>query len=126
MTRRMLAICAASAILLAGGGTTRAADTDAARMAAIKAKVAALSTETERLEDINAVKKLQRAFGYYVDRGYWQEAADLFADDATSETGVDGVYVGKGRIRELLVRQGGGHPGPGLPYGQFGHHMQLQ
>jgi hypothetical protein len=116
----------AYAIALSSEGAPHAADTDARRIAALKAKVAALSAETERLEDTNAVKKLQRAFGYYIDRGYWQEAADLFAEEATFETGVDGVYVGKAHIRELLIRQGGGHPGPGLPYGQFNHHMQLQ
>jgi hypothetical protein len=121
----MLAVGVASVILSAAAGAALAADADAARIAALKARLAALSTQAQRLEDGNAVKKLQRAFGYYIDRGYWQEAADLFADDATFETGVDGVYVGKARIRELLVRQGGGHPGPGLPYGQFNHHMQL-
>jgi len=107
-------------------GATRTADPDAARLTALNARVAALTTEAQRLEDINAVKKLQRAFGYYIDKGYWQDAADLFAENATFETGVDGVYVGKPHIRELLVRQGGGHPGPGLPYGQLNHHMQLQ
>ncbi len=50
----------------------------------------------------------------------------MFADDATYETGVDGVYVGKERIHEFLMRQGGGNPGPGLPYGQLNHRLQLQ
>ena len=109
-----------------GGGAGRATEADSARIAALEAKVAALSAEAGRLEDANAVRKLQRAFGYYVDKGYWQEASDLFTQDATFETGVDGVYVGKARIHQLLVRQGGGHEGPGLPYGQFNHHMQLQ
>jgi hypothetical protein len=103
-----------------------AGEANSGRLAALEAKVAALAAETQRLEDANAVRKLQRAFGYYVDRGYWQEAADLFAENATLETGVDGVYVGKDRIHQLLVRQGGGHEGPGLPFGQFNHHMQLQ
>jgi SnoaL-like protein len=119
------ALCA-SAITLVAAGTSRAADPDAARVAALEAKVATLAVEAGRIEDANAVKKLQRAFGYYIDKGYWDDAADLFAADATFETGVDGVYVGKARIHELLVRQGGGHPGPGLPFGQFNHHMQLQ
>ncbi len=101
-------------------------DKDSAHIAPLEAKVAALAAEAGRIEDANAVKKLQRAFGYYIDKGFWDEAADLFAADATFETGVDGVYVGKAHIRELLIRQGGGHPGPGLPYGQFNHHMQLQ
>jgi hypothetical protein len=122
--RCALVVCAGAMTII--GTAARAADADATKIAALEAKVAALSSEAARLEDANAVKKLQRAFGYYIDKGFWDEAADLFAADATLETGVDGVYVGKARIRELLVRQGGGHPGPGLPYGQFNHHMQLQ
>jgi SnoaL-like domain len=97
-----------------------------AQSAALEARIAALSHEADRLTDISLVKRLQRAYGYYIDRGYWQEAAELFLDDATYETGVDGVYVGKRRILEFLVRQGGGNPGPGLPYGQLNHRMQLQ
>ncbi len=85
-----------------------------------------MGREAQRLEDISRIKKLQRAYGYYVDRGYWREAADLFADGARFETGLDGVYVGRGRIHEFLMRQGGGNPGPGLPYGQLNHRMQLQ
>ncbi len=99
---------------------------DAARITALNAKIATLTAAATRLDDINSVKKLQRAYGYYLDKGYWQEAADLFADDATLEAGVDGVYVGKARILERLVKEGGGNPGPGLPYGQLNHHMQLQ
>lgn len=82
--------------------------------------------ELQALEDIDSVKRLQRAYGHYVDRGYWREAADLFADQGTFEWGQDGVYSGKARILEYLVRSGGGNVGPGLPYGQLNHHMQLQ
>lgn len=87
---------------------------------------AAVAAELQRLEDADAVKKLQRAYGYYLDRGYWQEAADLFADDASFEWGQDGVYLGKQRIHAYLVHSTGGNPGPGLPFGQYNHHMQLQ
>ena len=114
-------IMAATMVAAAAGGGAWAQD-----VPALRARAAALSAEAERVEDANDIKKLQRAYGYYLDKGYWGEAADLFADDATFEWGVDGVYVGKGRIREYLVRQGGGNVGPGLPYGQFNHHMQLQ
>ena len=54
----------------------------------------ALTARVEKLEGTRAVKKLQRAFAYYVDRGLWGEAADLFAADGTLEIGLDGVYVG--------------------------------
>jgi SnoaL-like domain len=90
------------------------------------AHLSALNEQAQTLEDINAVKKLQRAYGDYLDRGFWGQAADLFADNATLEWGEDGVQAGKARIRDYLVRQGGGRPGPGLPYGQYNHHLQLQ
>jgi hypothetical protein len=88
------------------------------------AEIARLSLEVERLEGARAVRKLQRAFGYYVDRGLWDEAADLFADDGSVEIGQDGVYVGKARIRDYLQKLGGGQPG--LVYGQLNEHVQLQ
>ena len=99
---------------------------DAARIAALKAKIARLSHEVDLIEDTNEIQNLQMAYGYYLDRGYWDEAADLFAADATVEMGDDGVYVGQDRIRKLIKLYGGGNPGPGLPYGQYYHHMQLQ
>jgi hypothetical protein len=97
---------------------------ESGRVAAINAEIDRLSAEVGQLEGARAVRKLQRAFGYYVDRGLWDEAADLFADDGTVEIGADGVYVGKPRIREYLQRLGGGKPG--LSYGQLNEHLQLQ
>jgi hypothetical protein len=90
----------------------------------IDAGIDQLSAQVDQLEGARAVRKLQRAYGYYVDRGLWDEAADLFADDGTLEVGMDGVYVGKARIREYLQREGGGKPG--LSYGQLNEHLQLQ
>ncbi|HEU4627380.1 MAG TPA: nuclear transport factor 2 family protein [Steroidobacteraceae bacterium] len=83
-----------------------------------------LETEVERLEAARAVKHLQRAYGFYMDRGLWRDAADLFAPDATFEVGADGVYVGRDRIAEYLRRAGGG--GTGLPWGILADHYQLQ
>ncbi len=95
-------------------------------VAQLRAGITTLAAEATRLDDVNAVKKLQRAYGYYIDKGFWGEAAALFADDATFESGVDGVYAGRARIRARLMLAGGGNPGPGLPYGQIYHRMQLQ
>jgi hypothetical protein len=88
------------------------------------ADVAALTARVEKLEGARAVKKLQRAFGYYIDRGLWGEVADLFTDDGSVEIGLDGVYVGKTRIREYLKRLHGGQEG--LIYGQLNEWMQFQ
>lgn len=88
------------------------------------AEIKALTARVEKLEGTRAVKKLQRAFGFYVDRGLWGEAADLFADDGTIEIGIDGVYVGKTRIKEYLQRLHGGQEG--LIYGQLNEWVTLQ
>jgi hypothetical protein len=90
----------------------------------VNAQIAALTLRVEKLEGVRAVKKLQRAFGYYVDRGLWQEAADLFTADGTIEIGLDGVYVGPQRIHDYLEKLGGGQPG--LVYGQLNEFVTLQ
>ena len=121
MILRMFMAAAAGVTLLLAPAAHAAT---ASRDARVEAEAARLTAEVERLEGARAVRKLQRAYGYYVDRGLWDEAADLFADDGTVEMGMDGVYAGKARIREYLQRQGGGKPG--LAYGQLNEHMQLQ
>jgi hypothetical protein len=95
-----------------------------ARGSSLDARIDALSAEVDRLEGARAIRKLQRAFGYYMDRGLWDEAADLFADTGSVEIGMDGVYVGKARIRDYLQRLGGGRPG--LMWGQLNEWLQLQ
>ena len=88
------------------------------------AEVAALTLRVQKLEGARAVKKLQRAFGFYVDRGLWDDAAELFATNGTIEIGVDGVYVGKARIRDYLKALHGGQDG--LIYGQLNEWVTLQ
>src|SRR5690606_28868247 len=90
----------------------------------LDAQIEQLTQRIERLEGTRAIKKLQRAFGFYVDRGLWSEAADLFSDDGTLELGSDGVYAGKDRIREYLKRLHGGQEG--LIYGQLNEWVTLQ
>lgn len=96
----------------------------AAQQARADTQIAALTDRVERLEATRAIKKLQRAFGYYVDRGLWTEAADLFADNGTVEIGADGLYAGKAHIREYLMRLHGGQEG--LVYGQLNEWVTLQ
>lgn len=97
--------------------------------AEIIAEAEELSLRVERLEGVRAIRNLQRAFAYYVDRGLWQEAADLFTDDGSFEMGVDGTYVGRERIAEYLRRlhardSSGGQEG--LIYGQLNEWVTLQ
>lgn len=98
----------------------------AERQEQIKERIARLQDEVQRREDYLAIIKLQRAYGFYLDRGYWREASNLFTEDATFEQGVDGVYVGRERIHQVIVKLTGGNPGPGLPFGQLHERFQLQ
>ena len=129
ITSRRLAVAAFPATFAVGSSTAHAQTLrDDRVLEEVGARVALLAAEAERLEDIVAIHRVQRAYGYYIDKGFWNEAADLFADDSTLEVGVDGVYRGRERIRQAIIRYGGGMEGtgPGLPFGQFNHHMQLQ
>ncbi len=83
-----------------------------------------LEQRTTQLRDAADIRRLQRAYGHYVDRAFWHDVADLFAEDAVIEFGNDGAYVGRERIREYYLRLGEGETG--LRHGQMNNHMQLQ
>jgi hypothetical protein len=126
--RRTLLPMLAAACALYAAGPAWAAQKDDARVAALKTRMAAIAAQADQLEAITKLQRVGRAFGYYSDKGYFAEAADLFTDNATFQWGNDGIYRGKARIRELLTRQGGGSmkEGPGLPFGRLNLRMQLQ
>jgi hypothetical protein len=85
-------------------------------------RVADLVLRAQRLEDEHSVLNLQRGYGYYIDRGMWQEAADLFAPDGSREVGQAGVYVGRDQIRRSLSLT---RP-QGLRAGELNDHLQLE
>lgn len=111
---------AIAAVLLAAPTPAAAQMTDAQ----VRAEAAALTRRVEVLEGSRAIRNLQRAFGFYVDRGLWRDAAMLFAADGTIEIGADGVYQGPARIEEYLRRLHGGQEG--LIYGQLNEWVTLQ
>jgi hypothetical protein len=119
--RSMLATGLAALVVSGCGGEPT--PEEAAQFAALAARVAALEQRKERIEDVNAIERLQAAYGYYVDRALWDEVANLFADDGTIEIGLDGVYVGKARVREYLYALGGGRQG--LVDGELSEHLQV-
>jgi hypothetical protein len=81
-----------------------------------------LIQRVQRLNDESEIENLQHIYGYYVDRKMWDDVADLFADDATLETGLQGVYVGRASIRRALNQFGPA----GLREGEVNDHLQLQ
>src|SRR3954469_8330782 len=83
-----------------------------------------LEIEVTRAEDIRAIKKLQRQYGYYADRGLWNELADLFTDDAFADY-PSGIFDGNASIRAMFI-QNLGQGKPGLAEGRIYNHTILQ
>jgi len=89
-------------------------------IAALKTRIAELEVQARAAADYIAICNLQRAYGYYVDKTLYDEAADLFARDGRLEIAGRGLFVGQARVREYL------HKLPRLAYGTVFNHMQLQ
>ncbi len=120
-TRSAFALGIAAA-LGAAAWLARPAVSQDGSLAALAARAAALERDVARLEDVNAIKKLQRIYGFYTDKQLWSQAADLFSADGTIEVGGRGVYEGRDRIREFLLLNGPETPQPKRLF----DHMQLQ
>ena len=71
-------------------------------IAAFVDRIEALEKRAQAAEDYRELVNLQGAYGYYVDKGLWDQAADLFARDGTLEIAGRGVYVGRERVRQYL------------------------
>ena len=72
--------------------------------ASLADRVNEFAQRAARLNDQAEVTNLQHTYGYAVDRKLWDQAAGLFAKDGTLERGLQGVYVGKARIRQALAQ----------------------
>jgi hypothetical protein len=105
-------------VLAAGWNVAYAAES------ALDREIARLGAEVDELEATRAVKHLQRAYGFYLDRALWNEIEALFVADGTIELGSDGVYVGPQRIRQYLQKLGDDQVG--LKWGKLAEHIQLQ
>lgn len=88
----------------------------------VQSRIAAYKQRVDRLEDQVAIENLQALYGYYFDKGMWDDVADLFATRGSFEYGQRGVYIGKERIRRALLLFGPN----GLAPKYLNNHMQLQ
>lgn len=120
-------VCGSAALLLGcgqGGSAPGSSGADSgADLATLWSALDAVEHRRQLVEDSNDVKRLQRAYGYYLDHGLWDELANLFSEDASLEIGLDGIYRGRDRIREYFYVLGDGRHG--LPTGALNEHMQL-
>jgi len=105
----------------------RAETADGDRVARLEAAVERLSRELEQLKDVNAIRWLQHTYGYFMDKGLYDEVVDLFAADGELRF-MGGVFKGKAGLRRLYCeRLRPGFTGKNGPaYGMLCDHMQLQ
>ena len=57
----------------------------------LRERITVLREKVQRIKDGNDIKRLQRIFGYYFDRGLWDEMADLFSDHTVGRGGEGGI-----------------------------------
>lgn len=89
----------------------------------LEAQLADLDARITRLEDMNEIERVQRTYGYFVDKGQWTHLANLFAEDATLEIGGKGIFLGRERVLEYMQTAFGPD---GAPVGMITNHMQFQ
>lgn len=112
-------ILGVSLLLLTGCGSHDARQA-AAQIASLQAQVEQLQRQTQAASDYIEIANLQAMYGYYVDKSRWDDAAALFAPDATLEIAGRGLFKGQQRISEYLHQLGD------MAYGRLYNHMQLQ
>jgi hypothetical protein len=122
----VLAIAGVIAGGMAGAQGRQATRSSEARIADLEAQVKALGARVQAQEDIEAIYRLTRAYGYYVDKAQWSDVAALWAEkDSSVEIAARGVYLGRaGAERLFKASMGGGRDG--LREGQLFNHMLLQ
>ncbi|HUK02588.1 MAG TPA: nuclear transport factor 2 family protein [Steroidobacteraceae bacterium] len=98
------------------------------RLEAMEKQMQQMASELGTLKDVNAIRRVQFAYGYYMDKQLYDEVADLFADDGEVHFG-GGIYRGKAGVRRLytgVFRQAFAAGANGPVYGLLLDHLQLQ
>jgi hypothetical protein len=89
----------------------------------IETRVDRLQAHLERIESVRAIKRVQYAYGHYVELGLWNDFADLFTEDAATNY-QQGAH-GKAAIRKLFFEQVG-QGKLGLSEGRIYPHILFQ
>jgi SnoaL-like domain len=96
---------------------------------ALRRQVEQLTRQFHTLEDVQAVRRVQFAYGYYMDKGHYQEVVDLFADDGEVRF-MGGIFRGKDYgVKRLYIdrfRKTFTHGRNAPAYGFMLEHLQLQ
>ncbi len=92
------------------------------RIAALEAQVAALADRVGHAEDVQAIRTLQFAYGYFMDKCMFAEIVDLFAEECELHF-MGGVFKGKAGARRLY---GGASKMNGPEHGMLFEHIIAQ
>jgi hypothetical protein len=115
-----IALCCMSLGCSKLGSSILAGKDSGAQLRKLQSQVEDLERRVGKTEDFIALSNLEDAYGYYLDKCQWDQAADLFAKDGRIEVGGRGVYIGQDRVRAFMQHL------PKFQYGQVFNHMQLQ
>jgi hypothetical protein len=75
----------------------------------LEAKIKILENQVKILQDTEEIKRLQRAYGYYLEHWMAEEVIDCFADGPDTELNIwVGTYMGKEGIRRYFSEYWGG------------------
>lgn len=91
-------------------------------------KNAELERRLGMLEDLNAIRRLQFSYGYYIDYCHYDDVVNLFAEDG-EVVFLSGVYKGHGGIRRLYcdwIQQLFNQGREGADDGFLFDHIQMQ
>jgi NitT/TauT family transport system substrate-binding protein len=80
-----------------------------------------LDRDATLLLEESRAQNLVAAYGYYLDRGMYDDIADLFTEDAEAGVITEGAWRGRDGIMAFLARYGA----PGLDEGELNDHPQL-
>ena len=109
--------------LAIGASSVLATAQHADPLPALETRVEQLHAHLESVESIRAIKRLQYAYGHYVEFGLWNDFADLFAADAV--TNYQAGVRGKDAIRQLFFEKVG-QGKLGLSEGRIYPHILFQ
>jgi hypothetical protein len=70
----------------------------------IESRIKELENKVRTLEDLEAIKRLQRSFGYYLEHWMYEEILDCFSDSPDTELNIMvGIYLGKEGVRRYVT-----------------------
>jgi len=118
------AALAISWLCVAPAAQAKTTAAEAKQIAVLEKQLDDAEAQLSIAEDVSAIKKLQREYGFFLDKGLWEDLSQLFTDDARADYPA-GVYIGKASIREHIWRNVGDGT-IGLRDGRIYNHMVLQ